>query len=824
MPVSLTSVTTDGRTNTVPKLRPYQQELFEKAIRGDSIIYLPTGGGKTVVAAAIAHYMRRKHEKRIVFVVNRVPLVAQQAKVLESVLGKGSRVATVRGGKKSVKSWSVLVDEGCDGVVITDSIFHEWIIGSPKAITEDTCLVVIDEVHNATGGCLKKIFEYIHRICPREPQRCASNDGVSEPTLPLLLGLTASPVLSFTRSDSLNKLIDVTRCRIVNVTEKMDNLLQEVPLPLTVGVEYYLSPPEEAFLFYLQRAAVALQDNLKVKKNAHLRAGFACPVASDGYINRCNEIKVKACSGTSGEVDRFAYSIATFLLCVSQAFVKLNEVSLGSAYKTVMDDKLFKSLQESPESAELVVPILEGLMKLLRESRHKYPERDPGQDDSSVGFDPFEVSSRVQFLLQLLSWIGKHVEANHVEVAGIIFCDTRASVFRITEAIEKIPTLSSLYKPRALVGKGKTLVDGEEKGMTDAQQRDVIDEFRKGNTRLLVATSLAEEGLDIAQCNLVIRYDSCVSLRSFVQSRGRARRRNALFIVFEHARREIKVAAVAMKAVRLQDFLVNAVRDAIEVGTRRAPRVWEESPKFWLRRFERRHNAPIERKETDCRTDFGSHTHPFIVELTVTIPNNSSPEKIVIPKPYEGKTISVKASGGRVKARQYAEYQLCEELDKRGILIGEDGERARSISTMKMLSNGILVCEEGSLSTSELRKLFSRNPTAIETYDRKDWGPHTPSSVLRDSLRRRRLPAPEIHINRSGDETRAEIYVYMRRDEKIEQRRFAASGVCALEEAAMKALKHMKIQLFTGTGHVETTDDIGSRDLAWESETSESEN
>lgn len=38
------------------------------------------------------------------------------------------------------------------------------------------------------------------------------------------------------------------------------------------------------------------------------------------------------------------------------------------------------------------------------------------------------------------------------------------------------------------------------------EQREVIDKFRGGSVNLLIATTVAEEGLDIKECNIVIRY------------------------------------------------------------------------------------------------------------------------------------------------------------------------------------------------------------------------------------------------------------------------------------------------------------------------------
>ena len=59
--------------------------------------------------------------------------------------------------------------------------------------------------------------------------------------------------------------------------------------------------------------------------------------------------------------------------------------------------------------------------------------------------------------------------------------------------------------------------------MTQHEQEQVIKRFHTGEKNLLLATSVAEEGLDIMDCNYVIRYDMMGNEISTVQSRGRVR-------------------------------------------------------------------------------------------------------------------------------------------------------------------------------------------------------------------------------------------------------------------------------------------------------------
>ena len=52
------------------------------------------------------------------------------------------------------------------------------------------------------------------------------------------------------------------------------------------------------------------------------------------------------------------------------------------------------------------------------------------------------------------------------------------------------------------------------------KQEDVLKSFKDGKHKVIIATSVAEEGLDVRQCNWIIRYEHVTNAIARVQSRG----------------------------------------------------------------------------------------------------------------------------------------------------------------------------------------------------------------------------------------------------------------------------------------------------------------
>jgi ERCC4-related helicase len=101
----------------------------------------------------------------------------------------------------------------------------------------------------------------------------------------------------------------------------------------------------------------------------------------------------------------------------------------------------------------------------------------------------------------------------------LVFCHFRDSVNNIVFFFEK----DDYIKAHKFVGQQSK---GSDKGLTQKEQIRLLDQFKEGVYNTLIGTSVAEEGLDIAECDLVVFYDVVPSAIRHIQRRGRTGRKS----------------------------------------------------------------------------------------------------------------------------------------------------------------------------------------------------------------------------------------------------------------------------------------------------------
>ncbi|PIO55068.1 helicase protein, partial [Teladorsagia circumcincta] len=139
----------------------------------------------------------------------------------------------------------------------------------------------------------------------------------------------------------------------------------------------------------------------------------------------------------------------------------------------------------------------------------------------------------------------------------IVFIRTRRGASALAEILNKHPIMvADGIRVECIAGLNR----GTCETTTKREQLEKLRRFREGETRVLVATSVADEGLDVAKCNLVIKYNCATNEIAHVQRRGRGRAENSRSILITQ---NLKLVEQEEKNV-LKERLINQVLSAIQ--------------------------------------------------------------------------------------------------------------------------------------------------------------------------------------------------------------------------------------------------------------------
>lgn len=439
--------------------RTYQLELLERAKQENVIAYLETGAGKTLVSALLMRDLLEcaGEKKFVIFLVERVPLVIQQMKYVQRVLGNTISAAMFY-GEMNVDAWGAErwreATEGKNALFMTAQILLN-VLRHDVIHFDDILLLIFDEAHHAT-----KLHPY--NLIMREFYFPARRAGLS---LPRIFGMSASPV----KKKSATTGEEYCMVAIKELQQNLHARVVAVSAPVRGDVEACAPKPDEWVITYDEEEGT-FSDGEKET------LGLACNMSH------------KNLSGN----DAVQQSIAAVRSAIGPYVAKFFENTLTSNEEPLPSPSLLP--------ATVISSKVRALLDLLLHESRRWDEL-PGVDSKFRAI----VFVQRRDVAACLSW-----------VINELFCSCNSSV------------LSS-----KLVSGARTGSSHEPLFMrtTQAEQSKRLKEFREGVFGILVATSVVEEGLDVASCGLVVMFDSVPSPKVYVQSRGRARHAASRYVV-----------------------------------------------------------------------------------------------------------------------------------------------------------------------------------------------------------------------------------------------------------------------------------------------------
>ena len=451
--------------------RDYQVNIAASALLESTLVVLPTGMGKTIVALIVMAETLVRGKGKVLFLAPTKPLVEQHAGFLREHLLKFEPV---------VFTGEVHPDERKDEWRV-----HRLIVSTPQVIENDLLegrigladvdLIVFDEAHRAVGD-----YAYV-----TIGKWYAQRDG-------RVLGMTASPGSNVSKIAEVCENLGITG---VEIRSEFDEDVAKYTQDVTT--EYVAVNVQEGIgrIVYLLRQIYDEQTK-KLVENGFLDPKK--PPTTRDLLEAGNVIRARLNSGKKNIHLFRAASVQALAMKVNHA-IELAETQGKGALENYLD-KLSKEGGEKDGSKASRDLVKDARFQQARTLLYGM-ERDHPKLEKMVPI------LRQQFLAKPDSRV-------------IVFTHYRDTCDIMTQMLEKVEG----FKPVRFVGQSSK---GEDIGLKQKEQKAIIERFHKGDFNILVSTSIAEEGLDIPSTDLVVFYEPVPSEIRTIQRRGRTGRRRA---------------------------------------------------------------------------------------------------------------------------------------------------------------------------------------------------------------------------------------------------------------------------------------------------------
>lgn len=459
----------------VVEFRGYQANLARIASAEDTLVVLPTGMGKTVVAVLVLADALRDGATRILVLAPTKPLVEQHAAFLRKVLAApwNDQVHVLTGHSSPAKRDGLYGEDGI--LCATPQVIHNDVIrGALKLASVD--LTVFDECHRAAG-------DYPYVFLGQELLRVHPSAR--------RMGLTASPGHDLDKIQEVRANLGLGHVEIRTPTDRdVKEFVQDV------AMDWETLPMPKNMARVSERLRKALKERLKVLKDLGVLASI-----SDRQASRKNLLEAGRRLQVHTKRADVPPEIYHGLSVQAQAMKLLHAIELAETQGAAPFRAFFEKMRDEAKQSKPSKATLRLLDDdLVNEAYHiaRYDE----SENPKLG----RTTTLVQEQLR-----------KNPDSRILLFANYRSTGESIASTLESIDGV----RPVVFVGQGKR---GGSKGLTQKQQQETVQAFRDGTHNVLVATSVAEEGLDIPQTDLVVFYEPIPSEIRAIQRRGRTGR------------------------------------------------------------------------------------------------------------------------------------------------------------------------------------------------------------------------------------------------------------------------------------------------------------
>jgi ERCC4-related helicase len=466
------------------ELRNYQKNIAQSSAGRNTLVILPTSLGKTVVALLVcADVLYKFKDKRVLVMAPTRPLVAQHMTSFGSALKIPEEQTSTVTGKTSPEFRSAVWSQKR----------IRLLFATPEVVRND-----LTEGRLSLGNFSLLVFDEAHRAVKDYAYTLIAMQYIKQSPHPLLLGLTASPGAE---KERVQEVCDNLSIENIQYRTEDDSDVKPFVNPIDVKWNWVNLPWEYTYVISLLRTV--LEGKLKwlvqkgIIKKSKIEWIFKRDLIQAGDLLKYNlELAMEEQRGPIYLALSNQSAALTLMYCVELMG------SQGSYSLKAFLQRIEKA-QSKAQSFLLADPRIQEAKTLLSGIQKEHP--------------------KILRLLELvkLQHIQHHDTGTQQESTSktLIFTQYRDSARHITEMLSNTGIKCSRF-----VGQAKR--EGDE-GMSQEEQALTLESFRNGEFDILVATSIAEEGLDIPEVGLVIFYEPIPSEIRYIQRKGRTGRKSA---------------------------------------------------------------------------------------------------------------------------------------------------------------------------------------------------------------------------------------------------------------------------------------------------------
>jgi Fanconi anemia group M protein len=536
--------------------RRYQRRLADAALEGHTLVCLPTGLGKTTVSLLVtAERLAGEVIHKSLLLAPTKPLVTQHAEFYRAALDVPDDEIVVYTGETRPDDRADLW-QGARVVVATPEVVENDLVGS-RIDLSDVVHCTFDECHRATGD-----YAYTY-IAERYHEQARD---------PLVTGMSASP------GDDEESILTVCANLGIDSVEVMTEKDADV-------AEYTHDTSVDYERIELPETVVeirdALQDVIRDRLTKLKELGVTNKTAPDVSEREIQRIQGKLRELMDNDQSE-GYQGMSFL-------AEIRKLRTAVTYAETQSVESLRRYLDRQQEAARTSGASKADQRMVSEAQVREAiRRAENYDDLHPKFR----RTRMLLAQQLGIEGGERV---------IVFTESRDTAETLTDF------LGEHFETRKFVGQSDT--DGSD-GMTQNEQQETLDAFRAGEFEVLVSTSVAEEGLDVPEVDLVLFYEPVPTAIRAIQRKGRTGRQTegaVTVLMAEDTRDE----AYFWKAKRDQKQMRNELRSLKSVAEKIEAAIGSEQAA--VDAFEAAGDVPPEtggerEAETDSETETESET------------------------------------------------------------------------------------------------------------------------------------------------------------------------------------------------------------------------